>query len=402
VLFPSFFLLFSAPWTLQVDQITRGPRHHFFGYIGHVQNIPWNQSGRHIAALETTFQERMPGAADAAQVVLLDTRRQFRVVPLDTSRGWNFQQGTMFYWNPAAQETQLFFNDRDPQTGHVFTVLYDVAKKRRLREYRFAAAPVGNSGVAQTGGMFPALNYARMARLRRVTGYPEAFDWNPPTADAPDNGGVFLVDVATGQQRLLISFAQMVERLKAERSEIAGAPLFINHTFWSRDGQRLFFFIRAHFDNRAQRVKIPCTIRPDGTDLQVERLIGRHSEWDRGARMLGNADKRQAIYDVDHNEVVGALGTPEIFPEPEGDIALSPDFNWLVNGYRRGQQNFYSVFHRPTGDWQRAEGPPQAGFTAGDLRVDGSPNWNRRGDEILFPAIAADGTRQLFRIRIVR
>jgi hypothetical protein len=32
--------------------------------------------------------------------------------------------------------------------------------------------------------------------------------------------------------------------------------------------------------------------------------------------------------------------------------------------------------------------------------VDGSPNWNRTNDQILFPAIALDGTRQLFLMRI--
>ena len=36
---------------ISVRQITFGPKHHFFGYIGHVQNIPWNASGRYILAM---------------------------------------------------------------------------------------------------------------------------------------------------------------------------------------------------------------------------------------------------------------------------------------------------------------------------------------------------------------
>ena len=32
---------------LSVRQITRGRANHFFGNIGHVQNIPWNASGRY-------------------------------------------------------------------------------------------------------------------------------------------------------------------------------------------------------------------------------------------------------------------------------------------------------------------------------------------------------------------
>ena len=32
----------TASLEYEVRQITQGPKHHFFGYIGHVQNIPWN------------------------------------------------------------------------------------------------------------------------------------------------------------------------------------------------------------------------------------------------------------------------------------------------------------------------------------------------------------------------
>ena len=42
-----------ADFTTEIKQITFGPSHHFFGYIGHVQTIPWNRSGRFVLALQT-------------------------------------------------------------------------------------------------------------------------------------------------------------------------------------------------------------------------------------------------------------------------------------------------------------------------------------------------------------
>ncbi len=33
-----------------VEQITFGPKHYLFGYIGHAGTIPWNASGRYIVA----------------------------------------------------------------------------------------------------------------------------------------------------------------------------------------------------------------------------------------------------------------------------------------------------------------------------------------------------------------
>ena len=141
-------------FALEVEQITHGPKHHFFGYIGQSQTIPWNQSGRYIVALRNGFQDRMPGPGDAADVILIDTEKGYSIRAVDQSQGWNPQQGTMFYWNPESPETQFFFNDRDPETQKVFTVLFDVSKGKRIREYRYEDTSFGNSGVAQNGGYF--------------------------------------------------------------------------------------------------------------------------------------------------------------------------------------------------------------------------------------------------------
>jgi len=151
--------------TPSVRQITFGPANHFFGYIGHVGNTPWNESGRTMLLLRTNFQDRMPTAGDAAEIVVLDTQNDYALGKIDETRAWNPQQGTMLYWNPEKPETQFFFNDRDPATQKVFCVLYDLEKKRRVKEYRFQDTPIGNSGVAQQGGSFLGLNYGRMDRL---------------------------------------------------------------------------------------------------------------------------------------------------------------------------------------------------------------------------------------------
>src|SRR5439155_3783216 len=198
----------TRDWDVEITQLTHGPKHHYFGYIGHVQNTPWNGNDRYIALLRMGFQDHMPAPAEAADVVLIDTKNKNEIEPVDQSRAWNPQQGTMFYWNPKAQDTQLIFNDRDLKTNRVFAVLYDVAKKKRIKEYRYDDTPFGNSGVAQKGGYFLGLNYGRMARLRPVTGYPGAYDWNPQTA-APDNDGIFIVEIESGKKRLLVSFRQL-------------------------------------------------------------------------------------------------------------------------------------------------------------------------------------------------
>jgi len=389
--------------SLESRQLTTGPKHHFFGYIGHGQNIPWNQSGRYLVALRTDFQDRMPHAGDAAEIVLLDTRHDYAVRVLDHTRAWNPQQGTMLYWNPDAPETQFFFNDRNPKTGKVFCVRYDLSvgnPGKRVQEYHFDDTPVGNSGVAQTGGWFAAINYARLARLRPVTGYPGTFDWTVGQRH-PTNDGVFKVDTRTGEKRLLVSFKQLADAIRPLRPDVDEVDLFINHTLNSRNGDRLFFFVRGNFDDKASRINQGFLIHPDGSGLTLMRqFIGGHPEWEFGPRMIGDLDGRQIIYDVGQQKVVGTLGDRESFPNPGGDVALSPSGQWFVNGHRQGATNFYTFLRMADGAWVRSAGFDIRGWDSGDLRCDPAPCWNRNNREVVFPAIAQDGTRQLFLLRL--
>ena len=93
--FLTFLAVLSLNWTslvkgneamsVEVVQITREPHTHFFGYIGHVQNIPWNKSGRFIVALQSDFHDRMPGTNDAAFVDLFERENDYHAgIPLAT------------------------------------------------------------------------------------------------------------------------------------------------------------------------------------------------------------------------------------------------------------------------------------------------------------------------------
>jgi len=395
----------AAPPRLEVKQLTTGPLHHFFGYIGHVQNIPWNGNGRYIVTLRTPVRDHMPEAHEPADIVLLDTMNNFAARVIDQTRSWNPQQGTMLYWNPEQPDSQLFFNDRDPKTGKIFCVLFDLSRGEngsRIKEYRFEDKPVANGGVAQRGGKFAAINYGRMARLRRVTGYAGALDWTG-NVKHPADDGVFCVDVATGKKTLLASFAQLAMALRGIQPAIDEQALFINHTLWSRDDSCIFFFVRGGWDAGGTRVNVPVVMNADRSNLRpLNDFIGGHPEWLDGQKLIGSKDGQQVIYDTEQMAVVGTLGNKEQLPQPEGDVALSPSGEWFVNGYRVGGENFYSFLRIKDGAFVRSGPFDVRGWTSGDLRVDAAPCWNRQGNQILLSALAADAerTRQLFLITI--
>ena len=391
----------SGALNLAIEQITFGPKHHFFGYIGQSKTIPWNASGRYILALRTGYHDHMPEPGDAADVVLIDTARTNKVVRVDQTRAWNFQQGTMFYWNPKSPETQFFFNDRDPGTNRIFTVLFDIRQNKRVREFRYPDTPVGNSGVAQDGSAFLAINYGRMARLRPVTGYPGGFDWTTGQK-APDDDGIFIIDPQSGEKRLLVPFRRLAEVVRPAKPDIDKASLYINHTLWNRPGDRIYFYLRGRVGKSTMRINVPCTIKPDGTGLTAHKtFIGGHPEWGLGSQAIGQLGDRQILYDVDKQEIVGRLGTPEIIPKPGGDISFSPDGNWFVNGFgAKGGKNYYVILRLADGANIRSQGFSRGPYLSGDLRIDPAPRWNRTSDAILVPGYTADRTRQMFVIRL--
>lgn len=404
------------------EQVTSGPSHHLFGYIGQSLTIPWSRDGRFILALETAFHDRLPETGDAAAVTVIDTSEGNRLIRLDHTRGWNLQQGTMFYWNPGAPETQFFFNDRDPETGQVFTVLYDLEQRGRMREFRLPGQSLGNGGVSPAGGTFAAINYGRMARLRPVTGYAGA--WDPTEGDLrPADDGIFLVDIPTGEATLLVSFRQLGERLArhphwkqegnrwmpvvdgGEALDIAPASLYINHTLFSRDGGRIYFIVRGRVGRRSIWLNAPFTVETDGSGLRLHTTsIGGHPEWVDDNLMIGAHQGLQVFYDVSNHRILDhrALGGPAVFPDPEGDVALSPDGEWFVNGYASEDRQTirYVIMRLRDGAWARSEPFDRGPYTKGNLRTDPAPRWNRESDAVLVPGWGADGTRQLFTLRV--
>ena len=396
----------AARQAVKVTQITQGPLHHYFGYIGQSRTVPWSADGRYVLALQVPFQDRLPGAGDAADVCVIDTRSGYAVRVVDRTLGWNPQQGTMFYWNPEHPETQFFFNDRDPATGKIFTVLFDISahggRGGRVREYRFEDTPVANGGVAQNGGYFTALNYARMARLRPVTGYRDAWDWTKGVG-APADDGVFRVDVGTGRKTLIVSFAQMKDALRGTVENLDARHFFVNHTLNNRNNDLIYFFCRADFEQQVNgpRVNAVFTVRPDGSALtRHEVFIGGHPEWGWGPEIIGSHDGRQVVYDTARREVVRPLGGQGVFEEPEGDISLSPDGSWFVNGRREGEHHYYTFLDMRTG--RVITSPPVflSTWNRGPLRLDPAPAWNRTSDAIVVPGIAPDGTRQMFLVEL--
>ena len=126
-----------------------------------------------------------------------------------------------------------------------------------MREYRFPQTTIGNAGVAVDGSAWLGLNYGRLARLRPVTGYPESCDWSGDEI-APADDGLFHVEIATGRKRLLVSYRDLERKIREFSPGLRHMGLFINHSLWNRDCDRVYFLACAGWSRKNEvKVNIP-------------------------------------------------------------------------------------------------------------------------------------------------
>jgi hypothetical protein len=235
--------------------LTSGPKHHFFGYYG---ICPWNESGRYLVCLESGFQDRMPRPGEAAAIGLVDSQTgQFSQVA--RTRAWNLQQGAMLHWDPTKPESQIIYNDR--QGDDIVSVILDVNSGRKR------VLPRAVSAVSHNGKWALSLTYGRMGRLRKVVGYGAAKDPNPDDP-APENDGVFLMDLSTGRSKLAVSIAQVYERLLIKYPLLRGRHMWFNHIVFNKNDTRFFFLARANLPPDEIRYTAMFTANPDGTELR--------------------------------------------------------------------------------------------------------------------------------------
>ena len=69
---PNFALANPQYIGVETEQITFGPDHHFFGYIGQSLTIPWNKNGNCLVCLSSSFHDHLPGKGEVANVNIIN------------------------------------------------------------------------------------------------------------------------------------------------------------------------------------------------------------------------------------------------------------------------------------------------------------------------------------------
>jgi len=326
-----------------VRTITHGPKFHWFAYYDKLQFDP---AVRYALSNEVDFEHRSPTADDVIKVGMVDLDDGDRWIELGESRAWCWQQGCMLQWRPGSS-SEVLWNDRDGD--HFVCHVLDVhtRKKRTIPHPIYTVSPCGKWAVAP--------DFRRVNDMRPGYGYAGLPD---PNSDklAPEDSGIFRIDLETGEQRLLLSLAE-IAKIPFDKYDLTGAKHYFNHLLVSPDGSRFEFLHRWRMEGLRSFGTRMLTAAADGSDVRVIDPSGytSHFIWRDPNHILAwsRADSDgDAFYLYEDRqggkvEVVGK-GVMSV----NGHCTYLPGNEWILNDtYPQGKdrnQNPY-LYHVATG-----------------------------------------------------
>jgi Tol biopolymer transport system component len=364
-------------------------KHYWFGYY---DVCPWNQDQNRLLGLRSDFMDHSPEPGEKAEIFVIDPENQNELQKAGETLAWNWQMSSRLQWMPDNPNTHIFYNDRRDKS--FVGVIHDLnnGKEQILPQAIYAVSRDGKFGAT--------LNFSRLHNHRPGYGYNGLPD---PNADceAPDNDGIYVVNMNTGQSNLIVSYPQLLAC--AHTNDMDGNKHWVNHIFWGPNDNRILFY------HRWRDPQMNCTTRimvcdPDGSNLTcLGRGLCSHYDWQHDHEILiyaGLVDEKPGYYLV--NDPSGNARLLSNRFERDGHCSWSPDKQWMLSDtYPGGPNNEYSLFiyHVENDKIITLATLPHPKKLPGDCRCDLHPRWSRDGKQICFDG-APDGYRQLFVINL--
>jgi hypothetical protein len=389
---PLYRFLHLGSFSDPVRAVTTPPGHHFFGYY---DKSPWNASHTLMLAHEATFNDRAPAAEDEVKVGVVHPHER-RFISLGRSFAWNWQQGTMLAWHPADPERTFVHNDR--RDGRLISVVRDI-EGREIGRYD---CPI--YALSPDGRLAWSLNFARLAEHRPGYGYAGVADpWSDQPSPALD--GIVLLDLASGEQRLVVSLKEVAAALPGAESD--ARYHWFNHLQTSPAGSRVAFFHLWREGTQGWGARL-YTMGADGANLSCALDTGRisHYDWldeDHILVWARRPDARESFLLVDVRNREWKPYAAEALTE-DGHDSFSPDRRWVLNDTYPDANDMRTLMlvSWPAGrriDIARLYSPKARWW--GEIRCDLHPRWSRDGTRVCIDSVH-EGSRQMYELDVRR
>jgi hypothetical protein len=411
----------------QINKITPDDAYHYF--FGYYDKNPWNTDETKVLAHRADFLNRFPDKEDTVDIGTIDLKtKQF--TPFTTTSAWNWQQGCQLQWITWQGKECAIYNQRkgDSLTAQVYN--FESNETIDLNSSIYTINKQGNKGAT--------LNYARLFETRKdygIAGLNDAFK----NACSPKNDGVYIVDLKSGEKKLVISLAYLSS---TNSSDISMYKQWVNHIMFNPSGTRICFLHRYFRSDGILQSRL-FTSDLEGKDIRLlfEGFVS-HYDWKDDSTILAWAGKRKLIGSTSKKRfnpitlakrclkpVYYALGKPRFLMQKimgdsyfliqdnqsidnysrigmgvmycDGHCTYSNDKRWiLTDGYTDSNNNLpLFLFDTNTDQFYEVGRYQTPKELDGELRIDLHPRFNRTATRVLIDS-GMNGKRGMYMIDV--
>lgn len=391
-------------------------------FIGFHDIIPWSPD-QSCLAIHRAAPElfRLEDCCRPIEICVWDPKSG-AIQPVDSTVGWNFQQGSRLQWLPGSPDTLIF---NTVENGRAVAVLKRISTGERtvLPAAIYSISPDGKTSIAP--------NFLTLAHRWKAYGYPSLAETPAPTDQ--DSDGLWRLDLESGKETLFVSTKRAAEFGSIPSANPASH--FLAHASFSPDGSRVVFLHRffspdgglftrmivtdrdakelmllaqekvSHFD-WLDRSNVMVWARFGGGSLAAARASGALSSplikpLLRVARKMTGRWKKQFLAEsyykisIEHPQIRSRFGWP--FLDSDGHPMIARSHKWIVTDFYPDKAGAMPVV---LFNAERAERKDVQVFTHrprssdSDVKCDLHPRWSR--DERLIAVDTCEaGLRQV-------
>ena len=378
---------------IPIERLTEGEGCYFFGYY---DAAAFDAGGKFHLYHRVGFLDRLPAGDDPAELGMVNVETKEKIKIAETT-AWNFQQGAMFQWNPAAPDSEVVYNMRAGETYRSVIKNIKTGKERMLEMPVATLDPKGRYALG--------INFSRVFDFRPGYGYRGVADANK-NIEAPENDGVFRIDMKTGKSRLILSLHQIHGLLQDTGSIVKKGKIVVNHITCNTDGSRFVILVR-NFPELGRKIgnvtwgTVAITANADGGDTYVlngysmtshyhwrdDRYFLAYAKHAEGDQLYLLRDKSQK-YEIIDRDFFKSDGHCNYAPD-RGQILYDGYPETPVYGYGPGSN--YSYRNLYVYDLRRRQGRKLASLYSSSIsdsdpetRCDLHPRWHPNGKIISF------------------
>jgi hypothetical protein len=383
-------------------QLTTGPRHHWFGYYDKREFDP---SDTLVLSNQIDFEGRSPTADDVVQVGYVDTANGDSWHQIGSSSAWGWQQGCMLQWIGDSGR-KVIWNDRD---GDQF-----IARILDLESGESKTLPMPIYTLSPDGKYALSADFRRINNLRPGYGYAGLADPHVESR-APEDSGIWRIDLATGETKLIVSLAQVTDIAWPDGDRHHDAWHYFNHLLVNPTSDRFVFLhrYRPAFDPATLKFEggfitrmFSCNL--DGSDFYVLDPSGftSHFIWDDSEHLTmwtRPAGRQAGFYQMkDRTNQVLPIGPTQMPQNGHNTNLPSPHDDWILNDTypsKKDRRQTVFLYHKPSGQRVDLGHFPSPVQYSGEWRCDTHPRSSNDGKVVVIDSPTAEG-RQLHHLDI--